>query len=50
MNPIIPTMAITRSLSARSPIPIPCSFTPSDSALDLVKLTSNDRDIAKNTK
>ena len=50
INPIIPIIAITRSLSARSPIPIPCNFTPKDSALERGKLTSNENVIAKNTK
>jgi len=50
INPIIPIIAITRSLSARSPIPIPCKFTPRDSAFDRVKLTSSENVIAKNTK
>jgi len=36
INPIIPIMAITSSLSARSPIPIPCNLMPNDSAFDLV--------------
>ena len=36
IKPIIPIIAITRSLSARSPIPIPCNFTPKDSALERV--------------
>jgi len=43
-------MAITSNLSALSPIPIPCNLIPRDSALDLVKLTSNDKVIAKNTR
>ena len=36
IKPIIPIIAITRSLSARSPIPIPCNFTPKDSAFERV--------------
>ena len=36
INPIIPIIAITRSLSARSPIQMPCNFIPRDSALERV--------------
>ena len=32
IKPIMPTIAITSNRSARSPIPIPCSYMPRDSA------------------